>query len=196
MGLKFKKKNIKKIAFQIQSQVTEEEYDLLYDLASKVVAGCIVEIGSFHGRSTIALAQGSTNGGYNIPIYAIEPHEIFTGICGGKFGPKDRTKFFQNMLKAKCTEIVRLVNLSSEIVSKGWRQKVQLLWLDGDHTYEGVKRDFESWEPHLTKNAVIAFHDSTDDNLGPKKLINELLSAGDYSVSKQIHLTTVLQRHL
>jgi hypothetical protein len=196
MRLRSKKQKIKKIAFQIQSQITEEEYDLLYDLASQVVYGCIVEVGSFRGRSTIALAQGSKKGGQNIPVYAIEPHEFFTGICGGKFGPKDRTQFFQNMLNAKCTEIVRLINISSEIVAKGWIQKVHLLWLDGDHTYEGVKRDFQSWEPHLTANAVIALHDSTDDNLGPKKLISELLNTGNYSIKNRIRITTVLGRHI
>ena len=36
---------------------------------------------------------------------------------------------------------------------------VDLLYIDGDHTYEGVKSDFETYSPLCGAAAVIAFHD-------------------------------------
>src|SRR5438552_1994874 len=49
------------------------EGDLLFDLASQCRAGCIVEIGSFEGKSITYLAAGS-NAGARCPVYSIDPH--------------------------------------------------------------------------------------------------------------------------
>jgi len=38
-------------------------------------------------------------------------------------------------------------------------EKVDFLFIDGDHTYEGVKRDFEMYSPLVKKGGIIAFHD-------------------------------------
>jgi len=38
-------------------------------------------------------------------------------------------------------------------------QKLDLLFIDGDHRYEGVKKDFEMYGPLVKKNGIIAFHD-------------------------------------
>jgi predicted O-methyltransferase YrrM len=36
---------------------------------------------------------------------------------------------------------------------------IDFLMIDGDHTYDGVKRDFELYSPLLSANALVAFHD-------------------------------------
>lgn len=38
-------------------------------------------------------------------------------------------------------------------------KKIDFLFIDGDHTYEGVKKDFEMYSPLVKKNGIIAFHD-------------------------------------
>lgn len=160
-----------------EGMISLEEALLLYDLAKNTREGCIVEVGSYRGRSTVALGLGSLNG-HQVPVYAIEPHEEFIGILGGVFGPQDRGAFFQAMLDTMCYLIVRLINLSSERVAPLWNRKIGLLWIDGDHSYEGVKRDFDCWSPHLAAGAVVAFDDATDPRLGPYRLIHELLRDG------------------
>src|SRR5258708_12129029 len=49
------------------------EGDLLFHLASQCRAGCIVEIGSFQGKSITYLAAGS-EAGASLPVYSIDPH--------------------------------------------------------------------------------------------------------------------------
>jgi predicted O-methyltransferase YrrM len=175
----------------VEGMISEAEAGALMKLASEVPPGtCILEVGSYRGRSTSALALGA-NGA---PVYAIEPHESFEGIYGGQFGPADRRAFFRNLLRAGVVEKVRLVNLSSEVVSKGWERPIGLLWLDGDHTVEGVRRDFESWEPYLRPGGVVAFHDATDPDGGPAKLIERLTADGAYEQVAAVEQIVALRR--
>ena len=67
------------------------------------------------------------------------------------------------------------MNLSSEIVSPGWQLPVSALWIDGDHSYNGVQRDYQQWRPHFIDGAFVAFDDATDEDLGPYRLIAELI---------------------
>lgn len=169
-----------------------EESIFLYHAARQVTQGCIVEVGSYRGRSTVFLARGSMDGNM-APVYAIEPHQDFIGILGGVFGPKDKAYFYRAMLDNKCGEVVRLVNLSSEIISSGWKDKISILWIDGDHSYGGVKRDFECWKPHLLPGALVIFDDATDPTLGPQTLINELTAAEEFKVVFQVGRISVLR---
>jgi hypothetical protein len=175
-----------------QGMTNFDEFALLYRLATQVRNGCIVEVGSYRGRSTVALGRGSLDG-QRVPVFAVEPHEEFIGVLGGKFGPEDRAAFFRGMLNTGCYQIVRLVNLSSEVVTKNWPRPIGLLWIDGDHTYDGVKRDFDCWSPYLTEDARIAFDDSLDESIGPFRLINEMQAQG-YEVIETVSKIRVLKK--
>jgi cephalosporin hydroxylase len=41
--------------------------------------------------------------------------------------------------------------------------RVDFLFIDGDHSYEGVKKDFEMYSPLVRKGGIIAFHDIIPD---------------------------------
>jgi hypothetical protein len=178
----------------IQGMVSREEVEMLEELAAGVdPSACIVEVGSYRGRSTAALAAGASLGS-GADIFAIEPHEPFTGILGGTFGPDDRKAFFRNAIKGETWERVRLVNLSSEIVVPGWKRPVGLLWIDGDHTFEGVTRDFEAWRRFVVPGGVVAFHDATDPELGPARLIAELVGGDDFEPNVNVGELVALRR--
>jgi len=38
-------------------------------------------------------------------------------------------------------------------------ESLDFLFIDGDHTYDGVKKDFEIYGRYVRKNGIIAFHD-------------------------------------
>ncbi len=174
----------------VEGMISIAEARLLQRLAGQVRDGCIVEVGSYRGRSTVALALGAPAA---TPVYAVEPHEAFVGVLGGVFGPEDRAAFFRAMLRTGCYAKVRLVNLSSREAAAGWHRPVELLWIDGDHSEEGVCSDFAAWRPHLTRNAAIAFDDATDPALGPSRLIQTLTDA-EYHVIEQVGKVVVLRK--
>jgi beta-1,4-mannosyl-glycoprotein beta-1,4-N-acetylglucosaminyltransferase len=41
-------------------------------------------------------------------------------------------------------------------------KKIDFLFIDGDHTYEGVKGDFDIYEQFLNENSIVGFHDILD----------------------------------
>jgi len=102
----------------VQGQISSLECLLLFNLASGTKSGCIVEIGSYRGKSTIALALGSKCNN-KVPIYAIDPHLPFSGVLGGTFDQQDRSEFFKNILFADVAELINPINLKSEEMAKG-----------------------------------------------------------------------------
>jgi hypothetical protein len=86
------------------------------------------------------------------------------------------------------------VNLSSEVAAPGWTHEIEMLWLDGDHTYEGVSRDLRCWEPHLTKDAVLVLDDTRHPEAGPARLVRELVEADSWRVEDVVGKMTILRR--
>lgn len=181
--------DIQKI-MSIEGSVSKTEVRLLYTYAKNIKESCIVEIGSARGRSTAALALGSLAGS-KVPVYAIEPHEEFIGVKGGKFGPQDRVEFFKNMLHVGCVEIVRLINLRSQEVAQGWTQSIGFLWIDGDHSYEAVKHDSEAFGAFLVPGGFVALHDSKLE--GPARVIAEAIASERYLRVRKVGQITLLK---
>jgi hypothetical protein len=169
----------------IDGWLAKEEAELLYQLAKSINAGCIVEVGSYRGRSTVALAFGAIAGG-EAPVFAIDPHEKFIGLHGGEFGPIDRGYFMQKMLELRLYHRVRLINASVESLAGLWPIPIGLLWIDGDHRYEAVARDFGHWRHSLAPNALVVFDDARLPSSGPGRVIKNIIESGDFSFVKSI----------
>lgn len=42
---------------------------------------------------------------------------------------------------------------------RGWSEKLDMVYLDGSHSYEGVAADVEAWGRYIKINGILAFHD-------------------------------------
>lgn len=166
-----------------------EELAFLYQTARSLKKrGVIVEIGSWQGRSTACIAQGSKQGN-NVPVYAIDS---FTGsIENQRPGLKVWTldDFKNNLTKAGVQDIVTTIVGTSEEAAKTWNQPIEFLFIDGDHEYAAVEKDFLLYSPHLINGGIVAFHDTTP-NLkaileggpffglpGPRKVVEKYIFA-------------------
>jgi len=150
---------------------------LLYTLAqSGFGTGAVVEIGSWKGKSTIWLAKGSKSAGRE-KVFAIDPH---TGSLEHRreFGNRINTEsvFRRNIERARVQDWVIPLVMTSSDAAVGWKKPVRLLWIDGSHEYEDVKKDFVLWEPHLVYGGTIALHDCFDPRFtGPRRIVKEFL---------------------
>ena len=162
------------IAMSAEGQISRAEAKALIELASHVPRGTvIVEIGTFRGRSTTAVALGAILGNGN-RVYSVDPHVEFQGVFGGHFGPSDQAELYKNLVKAKVGHVVAVVSLPSQAVARAWNAKnVGLLWIDGDHRYAAVSADYHCWSPFVVPNGLIAFHDQSAP--GVKQLLAEVV---------------------
>lgn len=161
----------------VEGQITENEARRLFSLARGVPAGLtIVEIGTYRGRSTAALAFGSLNS-KSVPVFAVDPHLPYVGPKGGVYGSTDQAALYANLTRLGIGTLVTVIGLSSRRAAAAWEESnIGLLFIDGDHHYAGVSADFNSWFPMLAPDAVIAFHDQFDS--GVSRLIDEAVRNG------------------
>ena len=165
---------IKKIVDCIPGFILNDEGKLLYDLAKKCPNECvIVEIGSWKGRSTIWLAFGSLSSN-KAKVYAIDPH---TGSPEHKKIHREVwtfEEFKQNIKKAGLQDCVIPVLKTSAEAAIDFNKKIGLIFIDGNHAYKMVKKDYQLWFPKLIDGGIIAFHDTTVYQ-GVEKLVRKFI---------------------
>ena len=162
---------IEALVSDIPGWLSPQEGRLLYDLARGAPDhGCIVEIGSWQGRSTIWLAAGS-RGGRGARVVAVDPHR---GSRLHAEGEDTELALRTNLESAGVSDQVDVLVATSREAAAGWTRPISLLWIDGDHAYESVKEDFLLWEEHLLDGGIVALHDTLYWD-GPARVVSELL---------------------
>lgn len=154
-----------------------EGYALMLMAAHGPGAGEIVEIGSWMGKSACWLAAGSKSA-QREKIHAIDP---FDGGPMLKEHPIIREQgttyhmFVDNLTSAGLFDYVVPIVATSRQAARAWDKPIRLLFIDGDHSYEAVKTDFEMWSRFLIADALIAFDDVTGGYEGAKRYYDALL---------------------
>jgi len=75
---------------------------------------------------------------------------------------------------------VNWIRARSDEVSTSWTERIDLLFIDGDHAYDAVKRDWEEWSLHVADGGYVAFHDALvdapwmDEGFGSARFVGEL----------------------
>ena len=120
----------------------------------------VVEIGSWKGRSTIALATGiGARPGKGVVI-AVDPHQ--GGHAHRMLGEEDTfDQFVANLRGAGVADLVQPIRAASTAArGRVPDRSVDLLFVDGSHEIEHVLADIDAWESALRPGATVAFHDS------------------------------------
>lgn len=152
--------SVLEITSPIEGWLTKSETLLLYYLAQCVQGdGHTVEIGSYKGKSTIALALGLKKSGKRGLIWAIDPHQ---GIIKKGKQEKENTynEFLKNIKKTGLETSIRPIVDTSAGAARRWKKPIRLLFIDGLHDYEHVQADIAYWSAWVVNTGVIAFHDA------------------------------------
>lgn len=145
--------------------LTEPEARRLFDLARSVPAPMLaVELGSYKGRSTIALGRGldESDGGRLLCVDLWQ-------MDGVDLLPAHQAR----ISRAGLAHVVTRHRCDTALAARGADPgSVGLLFIDADHSYEAVRRDLEAWSPCVRSGGYVAFHDSWAP--GPARVIAEL----------------------
>lgn len=188
------------IADSIPGMINPNNGRILYSLAAlQSETGDVVEIGSWQGRSTSFLARAvkeSRNGRF----YAIDH---FKGNVGKEHfyvvGKKDLSDleagFRANMRRIGLEKDVTLLNSTvSEAEKELANSSIRFLFIDGDHTEAGVRRDLELFYPKLVPNAIVAFDDFSSGFPGVLKVVDEYFEKGLFSLRMSYANTLIARR--
>jgi len=138
----------------------------------------IVEIGAGTGSSAILFLTSAPK---TANIYSIDPF-VHDHVGGQRMSRKiceDNVKKaleVQNMTGS--LKRWNIIEKPSQEATKNWKIPIDLLFIDGDHRYEAVCKDFEDWFPYLKKGGVMLLHDSCMIRFGPSKYGSSLFARG------------------
>jgi len=142
-----------------QKQNMKELLGLVHLLEQRELRN-VCEIGTFKGGTLFIWCQLAT----------ADARIVSIDMAGSPFGGDYREHtlpFFQSFRKPG-QQLVCLrgdshdPEMHQRFAEQLGGERLDFLFIDGDHTYEGVKQDFEKYSPHVKEGGIIAFHDIVD----------------------------------
>lgn len=152
-----------------------DEAAFLFRLARSKPAAQILEIGRWHGGSTFLFAVAS------------DPDSIVTSI---DIAPKNDELLQGALKKNGLSHKVRL------LVGNSHEAEVQprfydLVFVDGDHSYKGVARDYQHWKKAIKPGGYLGFHNAARGRAhaevvaGPFRLVQEIAARDSEYYSRE-----------
>jgi len=147
----------------VDGWMTQGQARALFDAAAACPPqGTIVEIGSFHGRSTIMLASATPT---DANVLAIDPH------AGNDRGPQeidgyeaeaneDHETFVRNVADAGVADRVTHLREFSDDALDQIDGEIDVLYVDGAHRYAPAKRDIDRYGARVSDGGTMLVHDS------------------------------------
>jgi predicted O-methyltransferase YrrM len=111
----------------------------------------LVEIGVMHGASTRLLSEAMAPEGLLVAIDPFPPGRLGVSF---EFAIARR-----EVARGPQRRVVWLRQRSEEAVT-AWRAPIDLLFIDGDHSWSGIDHDWSAWSRFVACDGVVALHDS------------------------------------
>jgi hypothetical protein len=175
-------------------------------------AAPILEIGSFCGLSTNVLTHYKRKYGAKNRLVTCDEWEFENDDKDNKYLGESpillsdykafvRESFLRNTRMFSGEDLPYTMEMTSNEFFAAWREgkaaqdvferpmtlggPISFCYIDGDHTYEGAKKDFLNCDAFLEKGGFLLFDDSTVENFGVRKLIPEVVGTGRYELAAQ-----------
>jgi predicted O-methyltransferase YrrM len=165
----------------------------VFGLARRTTATRAIEVGRWRGGSTVALAAGMGPDGKLWSIDIGEKAERLLEISAEQLDA-ETAEFCRRF----CLDVELLVGDSRTIEAD--TGEVDIVLVDGDHTYKGVRADVNRFGPRLRVGGALLLDDAFDDFFVPShpesvgRLVGELDAAGDFRLVKRVDRLAHLER--
>jgi predicted O-methyltransferase YrrM len=134
-----------------ETQTTAAERDCL----ARHAAGRrrVAEIGVWHGVTTCRLRAALAADGV---LFAVDP------FPRGRLGMSFQRVIAHREVGRVPNGSVRWLEMTGAEAARAVEPGVDLVFIDGDHSYEGLRADWEAWADRVAVGGVVALHDSRD----------------------------------
>lgn len=128
----------------------------------------VVDLGVDYGFSTFCFAQPKIGTVYGVDWFQGDEHAQY----------RNTYQFVKTLQSEVNTEFginnVEIIKSDFTELSKIWSKKIDILHIDGLHTYDAVKSDFTNWIDHCNEDALILFHDTISFPKDVGRFFNEI----------------------
>ena len=141
-----------------------------FELIGRLEPRIVVELGTYSGSSFAAFCQAVEAAGHGGKCYGIDLWE----------GDIHMGRFDEALFREISEYVARHHPHTAVLVRKDFNEaagdfadgSIDLLHIDGTHTFEAVSNDFSTWLPKLSERSVVLFHDInvTVENVGQPAL--------------------------
>jgi len=159
--------NLNKIAEESRASIEHDDLKTLLPIIASINPKNILEIGTWKGYSAETWIRAFNP----IQLFTLEKDSV--SIIDYTI-PRGRNPEFEFLYNSDSHDEKILERIKRDL------EEVDFLFIDGDHSEEGVRKDFEMYSPLVRKGGVIVFHDvvyTSPDPLSPvmvKPLWDEL----------------------
>ena len=133
----------------------------------------ILEIGAYKGKSTACIASGTKHDVYSLDLWDLRSADFKPSrkvTSRGYYLNKTYKQFLENI--SNFDNVVPVKGDSKEI-GKIWRIDLGMLFIDGDHTFDGFLSDYSLFAPYLISGGFLAVHDYVIEPVA--KVIEEII---------------------
>jgi len=147
-----------------------------YWIMDQLEPAVFVELGTHTGNSYFSFCQSVKDNLLGTKCFAVDTWH------GDKHAGSYSEEIYSNVFKfneANYEKFSKLIRMTFDNALPHFDDKsIDLLHIDGLHTYEAVKHDFESWLPKMAPGGIILFHDTQviERDFGVIKLWKEIQS--------------------
>lgn len=131
-------------------QICKEEVEKLKD------GEIYLEVGVDEGRSFTTACHYAKEGVWVVGVDYIDPPArnkyMNTPTGEGGWNPTG-----QGLIALGAPHVY--IHADANMAAKLWSKPISVLFIDGDHSYEGVQKDHNSWTPFVKKGGTILYHD-------------------------------------
>jgi len=165
------------IGERIQGGFGQADMAIMKEEIEKLNPGDVyVEIGVDEGRSFTTAAHYAKEGVWIVGVDYIDP-PARNKYMNPPTGDNGWNPTGTGLISLGAPHIY--MHGDANMVAKLFNQPISLLFIDGDHSYEGVQKDHNSWVPKVKKGGTVLYHDYDhpdtkqflDDIYGDKKEI-------------------------
>ena len=136
----------------------EGHRDFAYDLLQFVRPERLVELGSQYGCSLFTFCQAVRDFKLNTEINAVD---MWSGDIGAEITGEEVYALVQKTAATYYPEVnLHLFQMCFDDARPNFADNsIDILHIDGGHTFEDVEHDFTTWLPKLKENGIVLFHD-------------------------------------
>lgn len=160
-------------ALSIQGWMTE--FELAWLATTAAMSKNIIEIGSWQGRSTRAIADNTSGS-----IIAVDHWQGSTSEVGENYATQEDASIAETAFQFNLIDHIesgKLSILKSDSLHAAFdlsSNQFDFIFIDASHTYHDVCRDLKAWWPLVSQGGIISGHDYSYIWPGVVQAVNEL----------------------